>query len=117
MVNTSWDIQGVPVEPGFCFDLRYEYIRQVQPMAGSRKVNPGEIPRHHDELKAVNRNPRPGPKTSAAISPRESRPELRDQQSVQVYGFVQTRLPARERRAAHRQLVGSRRGHGALLTL
>lgn len=37
-------------------DVRYEYIRQNQPRAGSEDVAVGEIHRHHDEVSTVNRN-------------------------------------------------------------
>jgi hypothetical protein len=56
MVNTSWNVQGVWTEPGARFDLRFEYIDQDQPRAGSRKVGVGEIRQHHDEVRTVNRN-------------------------------------------------------------
>jgi hypothetical protein len=56
MVNTNWNMQGVAVEPGLRVDLRYEYINQDQPMSGSDKIAVGQIPRHHDEVKTVNRN-------------------------------------------------------------
>lgn len=56
MVNTSWNVQGVWTEPGARFDLRFEYIDQDQPMAGSRKVGVGEIRQHHDEVRTLNRN-------------------------------------------------------------
>ena len=55
-INTNWDVQGAMAEPGLRADLRYEYIRQDQPMSGSRKVAVGEIPRHHDEVSTTNRN-------------------------------------------------------------
>ena len=55
-VNTSWDVHGAWTEPGTRLDFRYEYINQDQPMAGSRKVGVGEIPRHHDEVYTYNRN-------------------------------------------------------------
>lgn len=55
-VNTNWDVQGVWVEPGARFDLRYEYIDQDQPRAGSKKVAVGQIPEHHDEVQTLNRN-------------------------------------------------------------
>src|SRR3954471_7083767 len=55
-INTSWDVQGAWQEEGARFDLRYEYIKQDQPMSGSRKIGVGEIPRHHDEVETVNRN-------------------------------------------------------------
>jgi hypothetical protein len=44
MINTNWNAQGQWTEPGARFDLRFEYIDQDQPMAGSRKVGVGEIP-------------------------------------------------------------------------
>ena len=56
MVNTSWSVQGAWTEPGARFDLRFEYIDQDQPMSGSRKVGVGEIPKHHDEVRTINRN-------------------------------------------------------------
>ncbi|HEX2198128.1 MAG TPA: hypothetical protein VHG88_05850, partial [Burkholderiales bacterium] len=55
-VNTSWNVQGVGTEPGERFDLRFEYIDQDQPRAGSGKVGVGEIRKHHDEVRTVNRN-------------------------------------------------------------
>ena len=55
-LNTNWDIQGQAVEPGLRADLRYEYIRQDQPMSGSKKVAVGQIPQHHDEVSTTNRN-------------------------------------------------------------
>src|SRR6185503_3619284 len=56
MVNTNWNTQGVWTEPGARFDLRFEYINQDQPRAGSRKVGIGEISQHHDEVRTINRN-------------------------------------------------------------
>jgi hypothetical protein len=55
-VNTNWDVQGSSTEPGLRADLRYEYIDQDQPRHGKDKVGVGEIPRHHDEVRTVNRN-------------------------------------------------------------
>ena len=55
-VNTNWSLQGIWTEPGPHFDLRYEYIDQDQPRAGSSKVEVGEIPAHHDEVKTLNKN-------------------------------------------------------------
>src|SRR3954470_14497580 len=55
-VNTSGDTHGAWTEPGARLDLRYEYVNQDQPMAGSNKVGVGEIPRHHDEVSTKNRN-------------------------------------------------------------
>jgi hypothetical protein len=56
MVNTSWNVQGAWTEPGARLDLRFEYIDQDQPRAGSREVGVGEIRKHHDEIRTVNRN-------------------------------------------------------------
>src|SRR2546423_93295 len=56
MVNTNWNAQGAWIEPGARLDLRFEYIAQDQPRAGSRTVGVGEIPQHHDEIRTVNRN-------------------------------------------------------------
>jgi hypothetical protein len=36
--------------------LRFEYIDQDQPRAGSRRVGVGEIRQHHDEIRTINRN-------------------------------------------------------------
>lgn len=55
-INTDWDVQGQWAEPGVRFDLRYEYIDQDQPRAGTRNVGVGEIHRHHDEIRTLNRN-------------------------------------------------------------
>jgi hypothetical protein len=56
MVNTSWNAQGAWIDPGARVDLRFEYIDQDQPRAGSRKVGVGEIRQHHDEVRTINRN-------------------------------------------------------------
>jgi hypothetical protein len=56
MVNTNWNLQGFAPEPGPRIDLRYEYVKQDQPMSGSDRVAFGQIPRHHDELSTTNRN-------------------------------------------------------------
>ena len=56
LVNTNWSVQGVWIEPGPRFDLRFEYIDQDQPMSGSKRVGVGEIPAHHDEVRTINRN-------------------------------------------------------------
>jgi hypothetical protein len=52
----SWDTQGVWTEPGARFDLRFEYIDQDQPRAGSDRVSVGQISHHHDEVRTINRN-------------------------------------------------------------
>jgi len=56
MVNTNWNIQGFAPEPGLRLDLRFEYIDQDQPRAGNDKVAVGQIRRHHDEVRTINRN-------------------------------------------------------------
>jgi hypothetical protein len=56
LVNTNWSVQGVWNEPGWRLDLRYEYIDQDQPRAGTRRVNVGEVPAHHDEVRTKNQN-------------------------------------------------------------
>jgi hypothetical protein len=55
-VNTNWDVHGAWLEPGARLDLRYEYIKQDQPQAGSQKVSVGQIRHHHDEVLTKNRN-------------------------------------------------------------
>jgi hypothetical protein len=55
-INTQWNTQGVWTEPGWRADLRYEYVPQDQPRAGSNTIGVGQIPHHHDEVKTINRN-------------------------------------------------------------
>lgn len=55
-VNTHWDAQGLWARPGLRADLRFEFIDQDQPRHGSDKVALGEIERHHDEVRTLNRN-------------------------------------------------------------
>ena len=55
-LNTNWSAQGAWTEPGGRFDLRYEFIDQDQPRAGTREVAVGQIPRDHDEVRTINRN-------------------------------------------------------------
>ena len=40
-INTNWDSQGLYLEPGARLDVRYEYIPQEQPRAGSNRVAVG----------------------------------------------------------------------------
>jgi hypothetical protein len=56
MVNTNWNLQGFAPEPGLRLDIRYEYINQKQPMSGTDKIGFGQISRHHDEIRTINRN-------------------------------------------------------------
>jgi hypothetical protein len=55
-INTDWGASTTGLTEGSTFDLRYEYIPQDQPRAGSKKVGVGEIPHHHDEVHTINRN-------------------------------------------------------------
>ncbi|HYD68784.1 transporter [Azospirillum sp.] len=55
-VNTNWSVQSAPAESGTTLDLRFEYIPQDQPRAGSSTVGVGQTRRHHDEVKTTNRN-------------------------------------------------------------
>lgn len=55
-VNTNWSLQGVWTQQGPHADVRFEYIDQDQPMTGTRKIDVGEVPAHHDEVRTVNRN-------------------------------------------------------------
>jgi hypothetical protein len=55
-VNTDWAVQGEWTKRGGRVDLRFEYIDQDQPRAGTDKVAVGEVPAHHDEVRTINRN-------------------------------------------------------------
>lgn len=55
-VNSNWTSESATTEAGSVFDLRYEYINQNQPRAGSNNVAVGQIPRDHDEVSTANRN-------------------------------------------------------------
>lgn len=55
-VNTAWETQGAWTEPGMRLDLRYEYVGQDQLRHATGKVAVGQISRHHDEVKTINRN-------------------------------------------------------------
>ncbi|GAB3423831.1 transporter [Massilia agilis] len=55
-VNTNWTAQSALVDAGSSYDLRYEFINQDQPFAGSDKIAVGQIPHHHDEVSTLNRN-------------------------------------------------------------
>lgn len=55
-LNTDWGTQGAWTEPGGRLDLRYEFIDQDQPRTGTTDIGVGEIRRHHDEVRTINRN-------------------------------------------------------------
>ncbi|HEX6692765.1 MAG TPA: hypothetical protein VF110_16625 [Burkholderiales bacterium] len=56
VVNTGFSATGVWTDPGTRLDLRFEYIDQDQPLFGKDKVSVGQIPRHHNEVRTINRN-------------------------------------------------------------
>src|SRR3954471_19324531 len=55
-VNTNLNPLLPLTEAGTRIDLHFEYINQNQPRHGNRDVAVGQIPRHHDEVKTINRN-------------------------------------------------------------
>lgn len=55
-VNTDWAAQGAWTERGPRYGLRFEYVDQDQPRTGTRNLAVGEIPKHHDEVRTINRN-------------------------------------------------------------
>lgn len=55
-VNSNWTSESAAVEAGSSLDLHYEFIDQDQPRSGTDKVGVGEIRRHHDEVRTINRN-------------------------------------------------------------
>jgi len=57
-VNTQWESQGAWSEPGWRFDLRYEYLDQGQLRSGRHKAEPDGTPGSMttDELSTLNRN-------------------------------------------------------------
>ncbi len=55
-INSNWDVQGGPVEPGARLDLRYEYVKQDQLRAGTKKVSAGEVVRDEIETETENKN-------------------------------------------------------------
>lgn len=55
-LHGEWDTHGVWLEPGARVDLRYEYIDQDQPRHSREQLGVGEIRRHHDEIRTLNRN-------------------------------------------------------------
>ena len=55
-VNSDWGSDALGLAEGSTLDVRYEYIRQDQPRAGSHRVAVGAIPHHHDEVRTTNQN-------------------------------------------------------------
>lgn len=55
-VNSNWTAESALAEAPRAFDVRYEYLNQDQPIAGTRKVYAGEVRAHHDEVSTRNRN-------------------------------------------------------------
>jgi hypothetical protein len=56
MVNTNWNLQGFAPEAGLRVDLRFEYIKQDELRTGSDRIAFGQISKHHDEIRTINRN-------------------------------------------------------------
>lgn len=54
--STGWEGRAAWAEPGTRVDLRLEYIDQDQPRNGRRRVDVGDVPRHDDEIRTINRN-------------------------------------------------------------
>ena len=54
--STGWEGRAAWAEPGTRVDLRFEYIDQDQPRNGRRRVDVGDVPRHDDEVRTINRN-------------------------------------------------------------
>ncbi len=55
-LNNDWRSLGAWAEPGVQADLRYEFIDQDRPFAGSQRVSVGQVPRLDDEVRTINRN-------------------------------------------------------------
>jgi len=55
-LSNDWRALGVWNEPGVQADLRYDFIDQDQPRAGSQRVSLGQVPRLEDEVRTLNHN-------------------------------------------------------------
>lgn len=55
-VNSNWTAESALADAKHAFDLRYEYLNQDQPMAGSDRIYAGQVRAHHDEVSTQNRN-------------------------------------------------------------
>jgi hypothetical protein len=55
-LNGDWRALGVWNEPGLQADVRYDFIDQDRPRAGSKRVAVGQIPRLEDEVRTLNHN-------------------------------------------------------------
>ena len=55
-LSNDWRALGAWTEPGLQADLRYEFIDQDRPFAGSKRVAVGQVRRHDDEVSTLNRN-------------------------------------------------------------
>lgn len=55
-LNNDWRALGAWAEPGLQADLRFEFIDQDRPFAGSKRVAVGQVPREDDEIRTINRN-------------------------------------------------------------
>jgi hypothetical protein len=55
-LNTDWGAGTTGLNEGSTLDVRYERIKQDRLRAGSRRIAPGDVPRHHDEVRTLNQN-------------------------------------------------------------
>lgn len=55
-LNNDWRTLGAWAEPGLQADLRYDFIDQDRPRAGSKRIAVGEIPRLEDEVRTLSHN-------------------------------------------------------------
>ncbi|HEX7598448.1 MAG TPA: hypothetical protein VF518_09545, partial [Polyangia bacterium] len=58
-LNSDWASQGYAIQPGFRFDLRYDYFNQDQLRSGTQPVDRGSFPLPHDheiQQQTLNRN-------------------------------------------------------------
>ena len=58
-LNSDWASQGYGIQPGFRFDLRYDYFNQDQLRSGTQSVNRGSFSFPNDQeiqQKTINRN-------------------------------------------------------------
>lgn len=46
---------NLPATHRFSLDVSLQYVDQDQPRAGTRKVDVGDVPAHHDEVRTINR--------------------------------------------------------------
>jgi hypothetical protein len=55
-LNTHWAGAEFSEDGVWRADVRFEYIDQNSPRAGRQEISVGDVPRHHDEVRTLNRN-------------------------------------------------------------